>query len=133
MNKIKNIVTSYTEILDNMKYLPYNKLEDVDVLFDNCKSIFFAIRCSLSNKFVLSGFLEKTTDDSYSYLNNLLENLHKELDIYQTNSFFMVFEIFKNGTYSGDRTVVKTINLNKSELVDAFISIGTKNLQKIYY
>ena len=133
MNKIKNIITSYTELLDNMKYLPYNKLEDVDILFDNCKYIFFAVRCALSNKFILSGFLEKTKDDDYSYLNNLLENLYKELDIYQTNSFFIVFEISKNGAYSGDRTVVKTINLNKTELVDTFINIGTKNLQKVYY
>lgn len=45
--EIKDLITSYDELLDNLKYIPYvyNYLSRIDEILRDCSNIYFSIRC----------------------------------------------------------------------------------------
>ena len=129
--KIKNLITSYDELLDNLKYIQYNtnKFQDLESKLADCKKIYFSIRCAENKKYVLSAYLSNS--ESYNYFNDLLDNIYDELPNFkETNKFFIDFELY----YSMDITEgsdlkgrLKTINFSKDDLVKTFILLGSRN------
>lgn len=131
MEKIKNLITSYDELLDNLKYVQYstNKFQDLESLLTDCKKIYFSIRCAENKRYVLSAYLSNS--NNYNYFNDLLDNIYDELPNFkETNKFFIDFELY----YSDDLTSradlkgrIRTINFSMNDLVKTFISLGSRN------
>ena len=129
--KIKNLITSYDELLDNLKYVQYstNKFQDLESLFIDCKMVYFSIRCTENKKYILSAYLNNT--GNYNYFNDLLDNIYEELPNFkETNKFFIDFELYYSTDLvdgSGLKGRIRTINFSKDDLVKTFMLLGSKS------